>query len=389
MQRIFLNLLKDIKLNQKSEACECNFLSLYELSKNHQIIPLMYNQIYHFENFPIELKNQWKKDAFRLNAMQTMKTERFLRLYQQFNYQVIVVKGLICRNLYSNPDLRTSNDEDLYVKKEHFENTKETLLNNGFILVEESEDVSTFVCRQTGLSIELHTALFSEESKAYGNYQQHFTNVFDRAIIHEIQGVKVYSLHPTDHLLFLMTHFVKHFLHGGVGIRQMLDMVLYIEKYTKQINWYDLYNILKELNIYTFILNIINISIKELGMIHNILPFPIDYYEHLEKNYEDLLSDIIDAGVFGKSSMERLHSSTMTLNATESGKSNVLKSIFPTRKELQGRYPYLKKSALLLPVAWASRIYHYMTDKDNGDSQKTIEIGNQRIELLKKYKIIK
>ena len=102
-----------------------------------------------------------------------------------------------------------------------------------------------------------------------------------------------------------------------------------------------------------------------------------------------MLSDIIDAGVYGNSSRERIHSSTMTLNAAKSGRVSVLKSVFPSRKELKHKYTYLNKCPFLLHLAWIDRIYHYLRNKSEGETSKTISIGNKRIDLLKKYKIIK
>ena len=47
---------------------------------------------------------------------QIRKTEEFLELYRHLSEQglePIVVKGIVCRNLYPNPDSRISGDEDL------------------------------------------------------------------------------------------------------------------------------------------------------------------------------------------------------------------------------------------------------------------------------------
>ena len=160
---------------------------------------------------------------------------------------------------------------------------------------------------------------------------------------------------------------------------------MYIEAYKDKFNWNHIYEVLDELHIQTFIVNILGLAYVHLELDIDSFQYPKDF--HLLDN-DDLLDDILDAGVFGKSSMERVHSSTMTLNAS-TGNKNILRSIFPTSKELSGRYTYLKKNPFLLPIAWLNRIFHYVTDKNNGDSTKTVEIGNQRIELLKKYDMIK
>ena len=382
-------LLKDARLNRTSESIKLDYQKLFDLANQHQISALIYNQIYNFDDFPEEIKQRWKKDALKINAFQTRKTMKILQVYRQFLKQelkVLIVKGLVCRSLYPQPDNRQSNDEDLYVQKEEYEAVKDILLKNNLTVISESNDVTTFIDPVSGLSIELHTALFSLESKAYGNYQRYFDQAFDECIVHSIDGVSVYSLEYTQHLLFLILHFVKHFFHGGVGIRQVLDIVMYSEAYGDKVNWDRLYDILKELNIYVLITSL-------FAMAHDLLEF--DYTkiivpEGIDKSdYQDLFDDIMDAGIFGQSSSERIHSATITLNTISDGKTSVLKSIFPSLKEMQGKYKYLNKYPVLLPFAYLSRIVNYKKNNSSKNSQRTIEVGKQRIELLKKYRVIK
>lgn len=391
MNHIFLSLLKDARKQIKSDPVELDFIKLYRLSREHQVSPLIYNQIYFFSGFPEDLKIHWKKEAIQENVFQTIKTERFLKLYQQFldhDLKIIVVKGIVLRSLYPQPENRPSNDEDLYIEKKDLEKAKDIFLKEKFVLTGESDDVTTFVDYQSGLSIELHTSLFSKDSKAYGKYQDVFEHAFEHMIVHDIQGVPVYSLSYDLHFLFLIMHFIKHFLHGGVGIRQIIDIVMYSETYGDKIHWDRIYHTLEQLNVLVLIENVLALAHQHLEFDFSKIKLP-DNFDEKKCDYDDLLDDILDAGIFGKSSEERLHSSTMTLNALEKGKSSVLKSIFPTFKEMKGKYSYLKHYPFLLPVAYVSRIIHYLKRNDTKKGQKTIEIGNQRIQLLKKYQVMK
>lgn len=389
MNSEMITLLKDARLNRISKPIRLDYSKLYELSNQHQISALIFNQIYSFDDFPLEIKQIWKKDAIKINAFQTRKTMKILHLCKQFskqNLKVLIVKGLICRSLYPQPDNRQSNDEDLYVQKEDFEAVKDILLKNNFTIVSKSNDVTTFIDPISGLSIELHTALFSLESKAYGNYQRYFDQAFDECIVHRIDGVDVYSLEYTQHLLFLILHFVKHFFHGGVGIRQVVDIVMYSEAYGDKVNWDRLYDILKDLNIYVLITSLFAMAHDRLEFDYTKIRVP----EGIDKSdYQDLFDDIMDAGIFGQSSSERIHSATITLNTISDGKTSVLKSIFPSLKEMQGKYKYLNKYPVLLPFAYLSRIVNYKKNNSSKNSQRTIEVGKQRIELLKKYRVIK
>ena len=112
-----------------------------------------------------------------------------------------------------------------------------------------------------------------------------------------------------------------------------------------------------------------------------------------------LLLDIIRSGVFGASTMSRLHSSNMTLTAVENNKNSLkknplLSTIFLPLESMEGRYPYLKKAPYLLPAAWLQRVAKYGTEvlkgnRKNNSTKDTVITGNKRIELLKFYNIIK
>ena len=260
------------------------------------------------------------------------------------------------------------------------------MLRQGFQVMQESEEVITLVNLNSGLSIELHTTLFSEESKAYGSYQNFFNDAFEKAQVHDIQGCQIFSLSYSQHMLFLIMHFVKHFLHGGVGFRQLLDIIMYAEAYGEEIDWNAIYEVLEQEHLLKLVENIFTISHQYLGFSFEQIVLPRDFDED-QMDFEDLLADIWDAGVFGKSSQERLHSSTITLSAAE-GQKSFRSTLFPSLKSMQQKYNYLKGAPFLLPIAWCSRILHYFFDKKEGSAKGAMEIGNRRVRLLQKYGII-
>ena len=117
MKTKFLELLKDAHYNQTSTPCLIDAIQLYKLAKEHQVTSMIYNQIYKFD-FDPNLKQHWKREAISSVSIQTMKTESFLNVYRKLREKklnVLVVKGLVLRNIYPIPDNRPSNDEDLYV----------------------------------------------------------------------------------------------------------------------------------------------------------------------------------------------------------------------------------------------------------------------------------
>ena len=106
-----------------------------------------------------------------------------------------------------------------------------------------------------------------------------------------------------------------------------------------------------------------------------------------------LLLDMLDAGVFGASTMERKHSSHMTIQAAsaQSRRAGTLwTALFPPARSLQGRFPYLRRWPWLLPAAWCARGFGYLREgRDAGGRAATAaRIGRQRLELLEQYGLL-
>lgn len=402
----FLSLLKSSLKNEKYDGEKIDFEDLvyiYKMSEIHHVVPMIYNAAYNedfFKECDANFQTMFKSSAFRYIFSQIQRTNHFLEVYKKLsekNIKILVFKGIIFRNMYNNPDDRISSDEDILIKKEDYEKVKEFFLSEGFEFIDKGEECAYF-SKSTGLCIEVSTSLFSHESKAYGHLNKLFEDVFEKSIKINIDKIDILTLSHEQHLIYIVFHNMKHFLTGGFGIRQVADFSKYIETYGEYINWEKFWSDLKDLNYDTFALNLIEISLKYLGFNDDKITYPnnitsFDELKNSQKYYinsESLINDILDAGVFGASTMDRKHTALMTLDAVEDKKkSNRLKAVFPNVNYLKDNYTYLQKYPILLPVAWGQRILSYLKKNKTSSYINTMELGKQRIELLKEYKIIK
>lgn len=402
----FLSLLKSSLKNEKYDGEKIDFEDLvyiYKMSEIHHVVPMIYNAAYNedfFKECDANFQAMFKSSAFRYIFSQIQRTNHFLEVYKKLsekNIKILVFKGIIFRNMYNNPDDRISSDEDILIKKEDYEKVKEFFLSEGFEFIDKGEECAYF-SKSTGLCIEVSTSLFSHESKAYGHLNKLFEDVFEKSIKINIDKIDILTLSHEQHLIYIVFHNMKHFLTGGFGIRQVADFSKYIETYGEYINWEKFWSDLKDLNYDTFALNLIEISLKYLGFNNDKITYPdnitsFDELKNSQKYYinsESLINDILDAGVFGASTMDRKHTALMTLDAVEDKKkSNRLKVVFPNVNYLKDNYTYLQKYPILLPVAWGQRILSYLKKNKTSSYINTMELGKQRIELLKEYKIIK
>lgn len=377
---------------------------LFRLAQLHKLGAVVYEQIrtdriWKKEEY-INALPIYKKAAVRDIMLQIQRTEGFLSVYEQFKAKGIyplVMKGMICRNLYSKSDYRISGDEDMLLPREQFATCDEILVENGFYReLPAYEDVTElpyeipYINRETGTYIELHFALFPEGSGAYGHLNDEFQTVHENKIAEKINGKEVWTLSPTDHIFYLICHSFKHFLHSGFGIRQVADMMMMAEHYGNAIEWNVILSKLERLNMKKYWEALLRIGVEHLGFSLEKASYPKKKY-NANVDYEPLLKDLLDSGIYGDATMERKHSSNMTLTAAAAGKANtaasIKSSLFPSVDYMKKQYAWLEKQEWQLPFAYALRIARYLKNRKE-TAAESIQIGTDRVELLKKYEII-
>ena len=411
VNRLFLEALN---ASLKNEKVEWDFdmsmemwQELFAMAEAHKVQPMIFEAVYAApaaKCVPPDFFTAMKRRSVSIMVCQIQKTSEFLKLYeylQAHKLQPLVVKGIICRQLYENPDFRISSDEDLLISEESFKKALNVLQAYGLNMlkearVPEAEDEIGFISRDSVSYIELHKSLFSKESEAYGDLNRYFTDVFAKSITMEIQGTQIKTMEHGEHLFYLICHGFKHFLHSGFGIRQVCDIVLMANTYGERIDWLKMLEWCKEIRADKFTAAIFKIGKNYLNFDEEKAAYPKEWRE-IEVDERDLLLEILDSGIYGGLSMSRKHSSNMTLEAVAARNKGrkpgnaVMKSVFPSAKSLQGRYHYLQKRPYLLPVAWSERILKYhreMTHMEDNRAMEAIQIGNQRIALLKQYGIL-
>lgn len=410
-EKLFMEALK-ASLNNKKVSWDFTisqetWRAIFELSIAQKVLPLIFEAVYTcpaIRGTDFEFYKLVKRLCIENMLVQTRKSAEFLQLYQALEEEGIhplVVKGVVCRELYPKPDLRASADEDLWVTEQDFLKTAKFFENHGLHRTEgdrnpETADEIGFLSEKGGAYIELHRSLFSRESELWSALNQIFEDAQSTSVTVAVQGVEVHTMEPTMHLLYLICHAFKHFLHSGFGIRQVCDMVMFANAYGSEIDWQWLFAQCKEFHAEVFTAALFKIGKNYLNFNEEKACYPKEWLK-LGVDETDLLLELLDSGIYGGSTMSRKHSGTMTLEAAAAKKQGkkrgrgVAASLFPQAKSLEGKYTYLKKHPYLLPVAWSERLIRYCYEtctvrEDN--ALETVKIGRQRIELLKKYGVL-
>lgn len=400
-QKAFLEILRCAMAGEPvrgmESLTEADWQRIAELASIHKVLPLVGDAV-HPVSGARECFSARKPEIRRQVMLQAQRTHAFLELNRKLReavIRVLVVKGIACRSLYPKGDLRLSADEDLLVAPGYLDRAKAVLETMGLSTAEQSPEAYEYPYRDPHgpLYIELHAHLFPPDSEAYGSWNGYFRQVFDRAEVIQIQGEPVQTMAPSDHMLYLILHAFKHFLHSGVGIRQVCDIVQCTNAWGSRVDWAAVMRCCREIRADGFTKAVLTAGEKYLGLNRETSGVPGDW---LEMDAAPLLEDMLSGGLYGDSSRSRKQSSNMTLDAVTADKrgkrqgGSLFGSLFPKAEKLEGRYPYLKDQPWLLPVAWTDRIIHYAGELkiSPGQAAETVAIGNRRLELLRKYGVI-
>lgn len=400
----FLAALRAALMGENAELEDLSreqWAALLHMAQVHKVLPLIWEAVHACPSLERLGEGELmllKRRVRRQVVMQTLRTGEFLALNRKLRAAgatPLVVKGLVCRGLYPQPDHRPSSDEDVLIPEAQFTLCRGVMGSFGMERVgEENPGAYEIPFRKTGspLYIELHRHLFPPESAAYGDLNRFFAGVFDRAVEVEVQGSLVKTMAPTDHLFYLICHAFKHFLHGGFGIRQVCDIALFAQRYSDEICWQQVFANCEAIRGALFAGAIFTIGEKHLGIDR---PAP---WRGMDIDEAPMLADLLSGGLYGDASLSRKHSSHITLDAVAAQKQGkkskhaVLSSAFPSADKLSGKYPYLKEKPYLLPLAWSQRLWRYSREtretRDNSAAQ-ALKIGADRVELMRRYGIIR
>ena len=321
---------------------------------------------------------------------QTLGSVAFRELYgdlRKAGLHPLVVKGQLCSRLYPREDFRLSGDDDLWLPEEEVAPCHEFLTARGLVTETPPEELAardeiTYRNPQGPLCLEVHRRLFD------GKEDRNLNDLFAEACRRPLEIDGYLTLAPQDHLLYLILHAYKHFVARGVGIRQCCDIGLWAKAYYEEVDWARLYGACKGVRAQSFAAAVFGVCQTYLGM-EITLPAPWE-----EAPPEPLCRDALEGGIYGSAHGDRLHASTLTLNAVRSGSRSggklPLSTLLPPRSYLLDRYPYLRRRPWLLPWAWAQRLAHYAVE-DHGTNNSpagAVKLARERVALLKQYGIV-
>lgn len=291
-------------------------------------------------------------------------------LFEKAGIRFQVLKGAVMKQIYPKPELREMSDIDVWIYEDSFEKADQVLASEGFKKKKEIKHHAVYE-KLPFIVLEAHWDLIDKSVDK--NQHVHFKN--------ECIGVLKpdkryeYEFSKEDFYIYMIAHMAKHFYEGGCGIRNLVDIYVYWEKYGLDMNEAVLKEKLEKCGVADF-----ENHARQLAYV---------WLQQKESNefLNNLFWYMIDSGIYGKS--ENGIWSQMVKGAHDADKKRVKKwYLFPNKAHMCENYPWVEKYPYFIFVAWIVRIVSALFNKDVKKREKKLREMDQE-EIKTKFEIYK
>ena len=402
----FVNLLIILgnTLNKTNKAFTepVNWSTVLSCARFHKVLPIVLEEAQkHKDCTTLPNYNEYLSQATLSTVEQAQKTAYFLELYKSFTdngIHPIVLKGIVCRLLYGELcDHRPSGDEDVLINPEDYEKIHQILTDCGFeanfsnITTNQAKVFreALYTSPRSPLRIELHFNAIGHENDLLTRMNAWFDT--DTLTYREISvdGINIKTLDHTEHFLYLICHALKHFTFCGLGIRQIIDILLYAKAHGKDLDKVLITARLKEIGALDICSDFFHLGNEYLGFDFSLETLPICL--------DLLIEDLAESGIYGnESSVRRISSQILTSAINNKGSRQgklrlLMNTAFVDRRRLINNCPELEEKPHLILKENFKRFYKYMRLKKESKTslaKSGIELSKKRMALFKKYKLL-
>lgn len=361
-------LLKSAVDNTKAELPDdFDWKKAMAFGKAHQILPILY---YGCSNSQIETPSEIGSflkmallKAAAVEERQNYYIEKMFSMFRDNHIDFMPLKGAILRKYYPKPGMRLMSDCDVLIKLSQYQKTREIMQEIGF--EEKYESNHELVWEVPGhLTVELHKFIIPSYNKDYFSY---FGDGW-RLAKEKCNGSSQHQMTQEDALIYNFTHMAKHYRDGGIGIRHILDIYLYMNQHPDlDFGYVDAE--LKKLELLDFFYNVLHtIDVWFKG-------------KESDKMSDCITDYIFGSGSYGTAKNKNISSAVKEAKTTKSTKFVRLKRLtslmFLPYVSMCEKYPILKKVPVLLPFMWVVRWFGVVF----GDRRKIAQTNKKIKEL--------
>ncbi len=340
---------------------------LYRLAKSHDLAHIVCEALENKKclegsEFSAKFQKQKAMATYRYAGIQ-YELESVCALLEEAKIAYMPLKGAVIRAYYPTPEMRTSSDIDILLHLEDLDRAAVLITQTlGYTQGAKTVyDISLF--SPGGVHLELHFSLDEDDP----SLDAILLTAWDTAVVEKNTEFH-YRMSNEMFYIYTVAHMAKHFLHGGCGIRPLMDLWIIEHKMKYDKNTAD--DLLQSCHLTEF-----SQRSKELSEVW----FSDMKHTRLTKSMEDY---ILGGGVYG------ISENKIAIASTQSGGRlrYALGRIFLPYRRLKVTYPVLNKYPVLYPFCLIRRWCRILFGKDRKNAihefKNTVSVEEMKKESL-------
>ena len=221
----------------------------------------------------------------------------FTSFLEEHHIKYAVVKGQVVGSFYPNPSLRQAGDIDFFCVKDDYDRLL-SLLEEFYHINTKKSTTIHIEFKLNDIQFEMHSNLMEFACKAHQTYwNQRLDEEMEHPAHVIINDNRVATLPPTINVLYVFCHLFHHLITSGIGIRQLNDLAILMDKLHDEIDFSQLKIDLMNLGLWKMFKAVGYILVHCIGLQPEKLGFDLD-----EKDCrwgEKILQNIFDMENFG------------------------------------------------------------------------------------------
>lgn len=292
-------------------------------------------------------QQKWRMTFFKFVAKSQQllyEQANVISLLEKNGTRFALLKGSSCAANYPDPSLRAMGDVDILVAPDEQRAVVELLQADGYSEVVEEDHHCHLTVRKERVSVEVHrepNGLFINEDDALRErIDAFFADALDR-----VQMENGYpALSDRHQAVVLILHKLEHFLAGGLGLRQLCDWAMFVQKRMTAELWGELEPLLESFGLLTFTLMVTRACIDHLGLPTEDAPWA----DSADKELSDkVMEHIIKSGNFGVK--DKAYGEKFFVDSHSKSR---ISSLFKTvGASCRTHWPVCARHPILMPVA--------------------------------------
>jgi len=243
------------------------------------------------------------------NLQLNLVVEKLFGKLHRMNLTPVLMKGQALAQNYPNPLHRTCGDIDVYFKHrldcDKAVEWAKSIAGKGVEGNDSPWERKHFAFFVNGTEIELHYQMCRFENK---QLQRRLQEIIDEefgrspACLVKIGEAEIETVPPTLAVLHQLMHITRHLLEAGVGLRQICDLALYVDKHLWEIDTERLSGYLHELQLEKVTEALGSLMVNCMGLDSSKWALGLN-----DQYLNFLIREIFDGGNFGKRRTEFQH----------------------------------------------------------------------------------